>query len=57
MTVSVESAMRGENSGMAAASARGEYCYSCCASQERINMSAISMDLHVFFHPHSLHLA
>ena len=42
---------------MAAASARGEYCYSCCDSQERINMFAVSMDLRVFFHPHSLHLA
>ena len=32
-------------------------CYSCCSSQERINMSAVSMAPHIFFKPLSSHLA
>ena len=35
MAVSVGSAMRGENCGTGAASARREYCCGCCVSQER----------------------
>ena len=33
------------------------YCYSCCASQERINMSAIPTTLQLSFQPLSSHLA
>ena len=50
------------NTVMAAMPARREIacvrlCYGCCASQERINMSAVPMDPLVSFQPLSLHLA
>ena len=41
--VSVGSATRGGNTGVC--------CYSCCTSQERINMSAVPMAPWVFFQP------
>ena len=36
---------------------RREYCYACCASQERINVSAVPMALCVFFQPLSSRIA
>lgn len=59
MAVLVGSAMRGENCGRAAASARREYCYGCCASQEKINVSAVPMALPcvIFFQPLSSRLS
>ena len=52
---------QGDNTVMAAVSARREvvcsYVYGCCASQNRINVSAFPMAPRIFFWPLSSHLA
>ena len=59
MAVLVVSATRGENCCRAAASAKRECCYGCCASQEKINVSAVPMALPLvsFFQPLSSRLS
>ena len=59
MAVLVGSATRGEIYGRAAASARRECYYGCCASQEKINVSAVpvALPLVIFFQPLSSRLS